>query len=67
MNFCWCAYCYHMLSIHLHRQCKWSLTITIAPPEEISPCYGDSLPQLSNGFILMVSLYSVPMPLSGAV
>lgn len=61
MNFCWCADpSDHMLSIHLHGHCKWSLNITIAS-EEISPCYGNSLPQQSNGLVLMVSLYSVSM------
>lgn len=42
MNFCWCADPSHMLSIHLHEYCKWGLN-TIAPPEGIFPCYGNSL------------------------
>lgn len=43
MNFCWCADLSHMLSIHLHEQCKYILTSPTLTLEGIFPCYGTSL------------------------
>lgn len=52
--FCWCADPYHMLSIY-PPVWKWNLNRTTAP------CHGNSPPQQSHGFVLMVSLDSMSM------